>query len=47
MHTLGTGGIARDSHRGQEYRISNREPQNAEGAHFDIRNPLFDILRFA
>ena len=29
-----------------EYRISNREPQNVEGADFDIRPSLFDILRF-
>ena len=26
--------------------ISNKEPQNVEGDHFDIRNSLFDILRF-
>ena len=29
-----------------EYRIPNKEPKNAEGTHFDIRNSLFDVLRF-
>ena len=29
-----------------EYRIPNKEPKNAEGSHFDIRDSLFDVLRF-
>ena len=26
--------------------MSNKEPQNYEGGHFDIRYSMFDILRF-